>query len=303
MIKFLHRRHIDDEKWNRVLSLSRYETIYPHSWYLDACTEHWAAFVMNEYECIMPVAFRSKLGLRYTYQPRFCQQLGIYSELRVDNEVSRMFLHALNKRFKLGDYAFNEGNLLDDEPGFDVTDNANYILDIREPYETILKGYTENCRRNIKKALNTGLEFTDSIDIHDLVYLKKMNDSAEHDDAHYRFLTRMFKTLQNQNRVKVFGVKLETHICAAAIFAFSGKRMHYLLSFSSETGKKRRAMFMVIDSVITMYANENLTLDFEGSNIPSIARFFRGFGAKPQIYQRVSFQNTTSKLIEIIKRG
>jgi hypothetical protein len=48
-------------------------------------------------------------------------------------------------------------------------------------------------------------------------------------------------------------------------------------------------MFRIVDELIRSYSNSNYTLDFEGSNIPSVARFFGGFGSRPEVYQNLSF--------------
>jgi hypothetical protein len=44
-----------------------------------------------------------------------------------------------------------------------------------------------------------------------------------------------------------------------------------------------------VDAFIREHAGKEFNLDFEGSNIPSVARFFAGFGARPEIYQGVNF--------------
>jgi hypothetical protein len=44
-----------------------------------------------------------------------------------------------------------------------------------------------------------------------------------------------------------------------------------------------------------------MTLDFEGSNIPGIARFYKGFGALPQTYYSLH-QNRLPKLLQIFKK-
>jgi hypothetical protein len=75
----------------------------------------------------------------------------------------------------------------------------------------------------------------------------------------------------------------------------------FLLSASNDRGKELRGMFLVLDTFIQMHAGDINMLDFEGSNISSIARFFQGFGAKARIYQRVSFQNKTSKFIKKLR--
>ncbi len=103
--------------------------------------------------------------------------------------------------------------------------------------------------------------------------------------------------------MRAFGVKLNGEICAGAIFAYCNKRMHYLLSVSTWQGKDLSGMFLVIDRVIQMHANSHIILDFEGSNISSIARFFSGFGAHPQLYQRIRFNHAMGNLIQKIRDG
>ena len=181
-ISYLHRGEIDDEQWDRVLASSGFALVYAQSWYLDACTDQWAALVLSDYEYIMPVAFRIKLGFRYLYQPRFCQQLGIYSEKQVDGQIIALFLDALRKNFNLGDYAFNEGNRLEAKKGFKVTDNANYTLQLNSSYEELTQAYSSNCRRNLQKASQSGLEFSEDVGIGELVHLKKQHDHSRQAD-------------------------------------------------------------------------------------------------------------------------
>jgi len=249
------------------------------------------------------VAFRNKLGLRYSYQPVHCQQLGVLSEKKVDPEISRMFMHALKKRFRFGDFAFSEGNVVGEEPGFEVDDNVNYTLPLGQPYEVLVKKFSENCRRNIKKSYQANLQFTDDIPLEEVLMLKKLNDNLKRGNIYYTYARALFTGLQKMGRLKICGVKINDRLVAAGIFAFSEKRAVMLLSASNKQGKDLRGMFLVLDTFIKNYAEQDLILDFEGSNISSIARFFRGFGAAPSIYQRISFDNTASKLIKIIKGG
>ncbi len=295
MIKYLERKKIDDAAWNRVIAFSGFETIYPYSWYLDACADQWGAFVMEDYECIMPVAFRKKMGMKYTYQPVYCQQLGIFSEKNIDIEIVRMFLHALQKKFRMGDYALNEGNLIGEEKGIEVTDNMNYVLPLDNEYGTLLGNCNENCRRNLKRAAQYKLEFTGDVTIDELITLKKNAATAAKNRAQYQYIQHLFQKMKSLDRMQIYGAREGTHLLAAAAFAFSEQRGIFLLSVSSEAGKEHRAMFMIVDQFIRMYAGKLAKLDFEGSNIPSIARFFRGFGAKPQVYQRITFENTVNK--------
>jgi hypothetical protein len=301
MISYFHSGQIDVERWNRTIASSKFETVYAQGWYLDACTDNWGAFVLQDYEFVMPVAFRVKFGFKYLYQPRFCQQLGVYSEKQVDDHILKMFLDALREKFKLGDYAFNEGNLLGEQKGLIVTNSTNYTLQLNSPFEELAQAYSTNCSRNVRKSHDSELEFSEDISIGELVLLKKQHDHTKQDDEHYQKLTNMFLEMQESGNIQAYGMKLGSDLCAGAIFAKSHKRLHYLLSVSTEEGKEFSAMFYVIDKLIQIHSGYSLYLDFEGSNISSLARFFSGFGAQAQPYQRVRFNNAAGKFVQKVR--
>ena len=68
-------------------------------------------------------------------------------------------------------------------------------------------------------------------------------------------------------------------LCAVALFATAHNKSIYLVGTSSKSGIKNKAMFLLIDDFIKKNSEHNITLDFEGSRIEGIARFYRGFGA------------------------
>jgi hypothetical protein len=111
----------------------------------------------------------------------------------------------------------------------------------------------------------------------------------------------MFSGMQEAGRVQVYGMKLGKELCAGAIFVSGHKRIHYLLSVSTATGKEFSAMFSLIDRFIQRHAGKDLDLDFEGSNLEPLARFFRGFGAQAQGYQRIRFNNAAAKFVHKVR--
>jgi hypothetical protein len=303
-IQYVQRKAIDDERWNRVISLSPYETAYAHTWYLDACSDQWDALILGDYRVVMPLAFRRKMGIRYLYQPRFCQQLGAYSEQQVDAPALKTFLHEMKQNFRLGDYALNEGNRLEDAPGFRLSASTNYTLRLQPGYTSVSEGYSTNCRRNLKKAAESGIVFSDRVPVEDLVLLKREHDHKVQSESHYRHLIRMFGSLHQQEHLLACGVMKDGVLCAGALLAHGTKRIHYLLSVSSRAGREAKAMFLVIDQVIRNHAGNPVCLDFEGSDIAGIARFFRGFGARPGTYQRISLGGRAAgKAQQIMNKG
>ena len=299
MIRLIPRKEVDEQWWNGIVSRSRHETVYPYAWYLDAVADNWSLLAMKEQPYYMPVAWKKKLGIRYVCQPLSTQQLGVLTpgDADPDPEIVRAFLHRLPRHFRMGDYAFNQGNLVGDEPGFDVQDNTNYELNLDRLYEKIHKQYNTNTRRNINKAFQAGLQVTDKIGMDEFIEQRKVHDPLRRNDRVYEVLTRLVYRLINTGKGTILGIRnRQGTLVAAALFASCEHRSVYLHSFSDEEGREHRSMFQVIDHFIQMHAGEPRILDFEGSNISTIARFFAGFGARPVIYQRVSFNRLTAGL-------
>lgn len=68
-------------------------------------------------------------------------------------------------------------------------------------------------------------------------------------------------------------------LCAAGFFVYSNQKACFILSVSNDEGKAQSAMFLLVDEFIKDFSGQNMILDFEGSNIEGIARFYKGFGA------------------------
>jgi hypothetical protein len=289
MIRYLDRGEIDAEKWDDVIAHSTAETLYAYSWYLDASADNWSALVMDDYRFIMPLVWKRKYGIHYLYQPVFCQQLGVFSREFADPLLAEKFVGYMMKRFRFGVVNFNMKNMLGDKARREVYDRANYVLSLSESYEKIYKSYSVNAKRNLKRSLNTEQDVETDIGLDELMAFKKENDLVEKTDAQYTHMQGQFASVMENSKGVVYGLRDGDGLVAAAFMAFSKTRIIYLLSVSNARGKDQRAMFRIVDEVVRFYAGSDLSLDFEGSNIPSIARFFAGFGAKPEVYQSVSF--------------
>lgn len=301
MIQFVHRKNIDDERWDDVVAHSAAETLYPYSWYLDAAAENWSALIMDDHRFIMPLVWKRKFGIRYTYHPNLVQQLGVISKELADPVVIRDFLYQLPGRFRMGTVRFNSKNLVGEEPGFGVTDRTNYELMLSADYSEFCNRYSNNTKRNLKKFSGHALELGTDVSVDELIQFKRNNEIIHRNDRYYFWMRSLFETIREQSKVLIYGAFMNGRLAGAALFAFSLKRAVYLLSVSSEEGKECRAMFGIVDRFIQDHAASGLLLDFEGSNIPSIARFFSGFGAEPVIYQSVEFRRLPG-LVRLFKR-
>ena len=76
---------------------------------------------------------------------------------------------------------------------------------------------------------------------------------------------------------------------ASGVFLFSHDRAYYMLAGNNPQGRAFKGSHIVIDAFIKDHAGTNLLLDFEGSDVRSISFFFKGFGAKEEIYPGLKY--------------
>lgn len=297
MIKLLHRKEINTQKWDEVIAASPAETLYPYSWYLDATAENWSALVMEDYRFIMPLVWKKKFHIRYLYQPVYSQQLGVFGTEYIDPFVIRKFIDYALKKYRFGVVNFNVKNMVGEDSAFEIYDRINYVLPLHKPYSELSRSYTVNASRNLKRSMVPNTKVDKSVSVEELVSFKREHDLKKKSEAEYHRMKSVFEVVIEQSKGHVYGMRDQGKLVAAAFMAFSKTRVLYLMSVSSSQGKEQRAMFRIVDEVIRNYSNSNFSLDFEGSNIPSIARFFGGFGGRPEVYQSLSFNRLSAPLI------
>src|SRR3954465_4726 len=71
-------QEIDAGKWNNCIINSEANKIYAKYNYLQHLADNWSGLVINDYTAVMPIVWRKKWGIRYTYDAPFIQQLGLF---------------------------------------------------------------------------------------------------------------------------------------------------------------------------------------------------------------------------------
>jgi hypothetical protein len=151
MIKYLQHHEIDKERWDDCIRRSFNGIIYAYSWYLDVVHPGWEALVKADYSTVMPLTGGKKLGVRYLYNPFFIQQLGVFSVARLTPDAVKEYLDAVPAHYRYIEINLNTFNH-PEENGFRFKHNVNHELDMIGAYEMLRKEYSDNTKRNIKKA-------------------------------------------------------------------------------------------------------------------------------------------------------
>ncbi len=286
-IQYLDHLQIDKHRWDQTVLHTPGNTLYGQSWYLDAVSPGWNALITSDYTRIMPLTARHKFGFNYLFQPLLSQQLGIFSLKRLKPEEADEFIGAIPQSYKLIEITLNEQS----HPGlqFPVENHTTCRLNLNYAYTLVQERFSENTRRNLTKAAKEGLRFRTNINIQEFLELLSKDKSAGAKILTIRknqvLLHRLITSMLNRSAGMICGVRNRHGNLLAASLMGQDKSFHYYLAPAmNEEGRETRAMFYLIDRYIHLHAGLPVTLDFEGSDIESVARFYKGFGAQPGTY-------------------
>lgn len=298
-IQYLQRAQIDTEKWDRCIREAPNGLIYASSPYLDnSAPGEWGALVKGDYEAVMPLPARRKIGIAYLFQPALTPVLGVFGKI-VTTGLVYQFLQHIPPYFKLWDINLNHCNRIDN--GYPVFQRNNYILPLCHDYEILHKGYSVNMRRNLRKAHQSTCEVRKMAGIEHIISLCKSTFPTfmKVEAGFFDRMVNIYKHFSQQ--AALYGVYNEKgRLLASAAFLFFGNRAYYWLVGNDEEARRWNASALLLDSFIKDHAGSNWILDFEGSDVGSIAGFYQKFGAQLEPYYTI-YLNRLPPLLKWIK--
>lgn len=302
MIALRKHTEIDKKKWDNAIDQSVNGLIYAYSWYLDIVSPGWEALVEDDYATVMPLTRNKKYGVEYIYPPYFAQQLGVFSKEMISKQKVESFLNAIPAHYKFIEANLNTRNTFE-LYGFKLKKNTNIELALSPSYEALRKKFSEDTQRNIKKTAKHAVKLQKGIAPEELIRIFRKNIGKKIDnleDKNYKVLLNLINTCIQKGFAEVWGALSDGKLCAGVVWLTKGDRSIFLFSATDATAKKAGAMFFLIDRFIQENAGKNMILDFEGSNLPGLARFYKGFGSEELVYLQIR-QNKLPKLVRWIK--
>lgn len=294
-IQYIKHKDIDSGKWESCIENAANSRFYVNIWHLDRTAILWDALVYGDYEFVMPVPVRKKFGFSYVYQPLFCQQLGIFPN--PSNSVAELFYQTLFKKFRYSDLHLNSRNpsVINSEK-IEFLPRQNFLLDLKYNYKSLAKCFSTNTKRNVAKAAEYNLQYIAGIALDEYLAFKQANLMDKVSKKDIEKLKSIIAFGQYKGFGEIVGVySEENELCAAVYFCKWKNRVIYLNAASNSLGKNLRAMYFLVDNFIKINAEQDLILDFEGSMIPGVARFYSGFGATAETYFHLKFNRLPLK--------
>lgn len=288
-IRYLRRDEIDISKWDACITEATNGLVYACSTYLDGIA-NWHALVQNDYEAVMPLPWRQKFGFYYLYQPFFCQQLGVFS--RGTKPISAdQFLKRIPSFYSLWDIQLNAANTLQE---FDKRLRKNYTLSLDKSYAELHHAFSRSAKRNIEKAVSAGVRIIADISPEQVIHLHQQRFGKEEGipARDFQKLGSLLSKLHLSQRVVcVAATNRNGDIIASSAYLLFNDRLTFIMNGNLPESLAIGATHYLKDYVIRRFAASNLTMDFEGSDNPSFARFYEQFGASCVEYYPAVYKN------------
>jgi hypothetical protein len=302
--------------WDNLVDESARGTLFHKSYWLQACHKRsviYGYFKGKELYAGVFLSYKVIFGIKSVGLPEltpysgilFKDQVGKYiSKLSAEKEASQKIVRRLKKDFHLVYFQFSPGEV-DLQPfiweGFTPGIRYTYIICLDQSLEDILKAMSDGTRHNVRKAEKDGISIVESNDFDEIYRLVKMTHDRQGIMPCDESLASDYNTiLANKKIRRAFIAKNQDgEPIAMAYIAWDNKRSYYILggydSNKSHYGATTLAIWQAIKS-----SKQELGLkefDFEGSMVPQIEQFFRGFGGRQTVFYTASWEKPYIKIV------
>ena len=294
MIRRVKQEDIDFLRYKYRLENCCQNADYAQKEFLDIVTgKNWELLVYGDYEAVMPIPLKIKMGVRMVIMPMLTQQLGIFS--KIDNQImNQIFLDEFLKSYAIVSYNFNSINQFQ----IPLNKKVSYILD-KNSYEIVKKNYTINRRRNVRitEKIKNRIEIkkTASIDqfenfiIHNLKGVEKKSTKLEY--------IKIVKKLLKSDLLKANTIYFDGVLQSLGLFYIGNHRDYLSLFINAHPLKDFNIPSIQIDQYLQNIISHK-SFDFMGSNVETVAEFNSRFGAIAYEYSVLS-QSRLNVLIQI----
>ncbi len=276
---------LDREKFDECTKQSG--NLFMKRWSLDALCNRWSALVLEDYEAVLALPHKTRYFIPYVYQAPFIPRISMGG--RWSENAKQKAAAVLKKHFAIIHLDVDQGVLpIEWTTGI----RKNYLLQLDGIYEDVYNAsYSDECKRNLKKAISRGCNIEASEDWDGIIRL--YHDvygrlPGNHLKKGYLNAARFARTAYKQGNCKGYKIYANNgELLFGGIIITGEQRIYYWLGAPTAKGREHRVTYFFIDYLIHLFAGSGKTFDFEGSDIPGVAKFYAGFTRSYEEYATV----------------
>jgi hypothetical protein len=273
---FLQRKDIDCEKWNQLVDQTPNALIYNKSIFLDVLADNWSIYVNDVYSKGIAIPFTRKMNVNTVYTPNFIRSLDVLGIS--SGNILNDFINSESLRFSAGNLMLNTQV---------ESDGTN-----RKKFQEILfhNDFEINtlAKRMLKKFDSSEFEITHSVSLDLVLELFKVElfpRISNLNKKDFNLFTNLLIELDKQGVLKTNGaLNNKNQLIAVAVFVEYKNRVTYMKGVANKEFMKCGVMYALLNNQILKTRERNFDFDFGGSNLESIARFYKNLGGTDQFY-------------------
>jgi len=181
---------------------------------------------------------------------------------------------------------------------YSVEPRYTYQLDLKETEEELLAKMSSERRKNIRKAEKDGIVVQKMIDLDEAKKLIYETYSKQKIKSNIAVLDKLFNSFSNDTNSLCFVSYDKNQNPIAAVFCvMDDSTCYYILGGYDSDKKHEGAGALAMWSAIKTAKEKGVTIfDFEGSMLPAVEKYFRGFGGNMIPFYSVNKNNWKGKL-------
>jgi hypothetical protein len=228
----------------------------------------------------MPLFYRQSLLIRWLAQVPFIQRC-VWVGDKPDKEQKLELTNLVKRNFVKG--VFNsEIDMLRVE-----NERFNCFLVKTELWRN---QYSKDLSKNLRKAKKESFRIeSDPSSLEEIIQLYRkayggLNSYLK--DIHYSLFKKITEIALTHNKALLLSVRYsdQEDMLAGLVFWKGRSRYHYVMGAPTKEGRNCNALSVALDYMLEHVLENKETLDFEGSSIPSVRRFYNTFGGEEEVF-------------------
>ncbi|WP_246944230.1 GNAT family N-acetyltransferase [Bacillus pinisoli] len=309
------QKRTDQEKYRGLCASESTIPIFAKDWWLDALVgeDNWnVALVEKGEEILASLPYVKKNRGIYTIltMPKLTPFLGIWARPAEGKYVTRLS-HEMELYEKLIErlptYDHFQTSLHHTITNwlpfywkeFRQKTNYTYVIEDLHDLDEVFDNFKSRCRRNIKKAEQIVHVYSED-DIEKFFHVNKKTFDRQGLEMSYdlSYLKKLDAACEQHHCRKIFFAEDDQRRIHSVLYlVWDQQSAYYLMSGSDPELRNSQANSLLAWEAIKYSSNVTKSFDFEGSMIPGVENFFRGFGAIQKPYLTIS--KTNSFLIKV----
>jgi lipid II:glycine glycyltransferase (peptidoglycan interpeptide bridge formation enzyme) len=162
---------------------------------------------------------------------------------------------------------------------FKTVPNYTYTIDLSSDISIIKKNYSTERRNDLKKAIKDGVEAKLCTDYNTVKTLVLNTFTRKDKSIDVAMIDKILFSFANNENSFAFVSYHNGQAIATSFCIFDRQKVYYLLGGYDSQNKHQGAGALSVDAAIKHSKELGIAIfDFEGSMLPEVERYFRGFG-------------------------